>query len=146
VCLVVGSLLFLHSGGGGHSSLLLSSSGGGWSFGMVAVWHGVMARCRCCAAVVVGTIGWGGRSLSLCWVGCHTCLVVGWLPFLCSSGGGWSFGVVAIWHGGCHGSLPLSCSGGGAHRWVGWSLVVIVLVVLLCAPGCGLVAVFVQWC
>jgi len=82
VCLVVGLLLFSHSGGGGRSSLLLSSSGGGWSFGMVAIWHGgrvswlvaivvqqwwwaplggVVTRCHCvgcvamCTVVVVGT-------------------------------------------------------------------------------------------
>jgi len=107
--LVVGSLPFSCGGGGGRSSLLLSSSGGGWLFGMVA---GCMACCFCHTAVVVGAIGWGGLLLSLCWVGCYVCLGVGWLPFshssggghlsllLSSSGGGWSFGVVAVWHDG----------------------------------------------
>jgi len=80
--------------------------------GHLAWWQGVMARCFCRTAVVVGAVGWGGCSLSLCWVGCHVCLVVGSLPFLhsdgggrsslllSSSGGGWSFGVVAVWHDG----------------------------------------------
>ena len=97
-------------------------------------------------------VGWGGRSLSLCWVGCHACLVVGSLPFSCSGGGGcsllllsssggrWSFGMVA----GCHGSLFLSHSGGGGCCWVGWLLVVVVLGGLPCVPGCGLIAVFAQ--
>jgi len=83
-----------------------------WHGGCLAWWQGVMAHCFCRAAVVVGTVGWGGRSLLLCWVGCHVRLVVGSLPFLrsggggrsslllSSSGGGWSFGMVAIWHDG----------------------------------------------
>ena len=46
-----------------------------------------MACCHCCTAMVVGTVGWGGHSLTLCWVCCHGHLVVGSLPFSCSSAG-----------------------------------------------------------
>ena len=53
----------------------------------------------------------------------------------------WPFGMMA----GCRGLLPLSRSGGGGHRWVGCLLVVVVLGGLPCAPGCGLIAVFMQW-
>jgi len=80
------------------------------------------------------------------------------LLLLSSSGGGWSFGMVAVWCGGhlawwlfgvvagCHGLLPLLHSDGGGHRWVGWSLIDVVLGVLPWAPGCGLIAIFMQQC
>ena len=160
--LVVGSLPFSRSGGGGRSSLLLSSSGHRWSFGMVAVWHGgrvswlivfvvqqwwwallggVVAHCCC--------VGWVAMCAWL-WAHCHFCavVVVGarrccWVAVVV---GGrlawWPFGMMA----GCCGSLPLLCSGGGGCRWVGWLLVVVVLVVLPCATGCGLIAIFAQRC
>ena len=53
--------------------------------GCLAWWQGVVACCCYRAAVVVGAVGWGGRSLSLCWLCCHVHLVVGLLPFSCSS-------------------------------------------------------------